>query len=118
MIRHCLPISVATIALAATTSAMAGAALYPIVPVPNSALTSVFAINDNATVNDDVITGSWLNANGEEHGYVGPVSGTGYKTFDDPNAPKSGTQPRAINDNGYITGYSHSLQHKPAGFVP
>lgn len=98
--------------------AMAKGLFIEIVPIPNSDLTDVFGINDNANINNDVITGSWFDSHAIEHGYVGPVSGVGYKTFDDPNSPNPGTEPRAINDNGYITGFSNSQSGQAASYIP
>jgi len=98
-------ISAAAIAIAAATCAMAASSpgqkgtFIPIVPVPNSASTNVFGINDS-----NIITGSWLDASGVEHGYVGPLSGTKYKTFDDPKSPGPGTEPRAINNHADMGG--------------
>ena len=91
MRKSLVTISAAAIALAAGMSAMAKGTLIPIVPVPNSASTNVFGINDS-----DIITGSWLDAGGVEHGYVGPLSGTKYKTFDDPKSPAPGTEHRQL----------------------
>src|SRR5437762_5911441 len=113
MNKSSMMISAAAIALAAGSSAMAKGTLIPIVPVPNSASTNVFGINDS-----DIITGSWLDTSGVEHGYVGPLSGSKYKTFDDPNSPSPGTQPRSINNNGYITGYSNSQNGSTSGDIP
>jgi hypothetical protein len=112
-----LMISAAALALAAGTCAMASSGnkgtFVQIVPVPNSASTNVFGINDS-----NVITGSWLDSSGVEHGYVGPLSGTKYKTFDDPNEPGPGTEPRAINNNGYITGFSNASSGSAGSYVP
>jgi hypothetical protein len=112
MRKRSMTISAAVIALAGT-SAMAKGTLIPIVPVPNSTSTSVFAINDS-----DIITGSWLDPSGVEHGYVGPLSGSKYQTFDDTNSPSPGTEPRAINDNGTITGLSNSQNGTTSGDIP
>lgn len=80
--------------------------LFEVVPVANSQSTNVYGINDNGT--SGVITGSWTDSSAVEHGYVGPVSGTSYVTFDDPNSPGPGTEPRGINNSGYVTGFSNS----------
>jgi hypothetical protein len=110
-------LSLAAMALLAGSSAMAmdtsKGFFIPIVPVPNSTLTNVFGINDS-----DVITGSWLDASGVEHGYVGPLDGTNYTTFDDPKSPAPGTEPRAINNNGYITGFSNSQNGSTGADIP
>src|SRR5436309_2649059 len=116
MSRKLMMISAAVIALTAGTSAMANGArgtLIPIVPVPDSTSTNVFGITT-----DNTITGSWLDASGVEHGYVGPLDGTNYTTFDDPNSPNPGTEPRAINNNGYITGFSNSQNGSTTGDIP
>jgi hypothetical protein len=113
MSKSSMMISAAVVALAAETSAMASGTLIPIVPVSNSTSTNVFGIN-----NSDIITGSWLDASGVEHGYVGPLSGTKYKTFDDPKSPAPGTEPRGINNNGYITGFSNSQNGSTSGDIP
>ncbi len=91
-------ISAAVVALMAGPAA-AKSELYQITNVPNSTSTNIFGINDSG-----IATGSWLDSSGVEHGYVGPPDGSNYTTFDDPNEPGPGTEPRAINDNGYITG--------------
>lgn len=90
--------------------------LYEVVPVPGSASTNIFGIND--TGSSGVITGSWTDAKAVEHGYVGPANGTDYTTFDDPNSPGPGTEPRAINDNGYITGFSNSKKGSLSNDIP
>jgi hypothetical protein len=113
-----LTISAALVALTATTSAMATdkdgkGTFIPIVPVPNSASTNVFGVNDS-----NIITGSWLDASGVEHGYVGPLSGAKYKTFDNPNSTTPGTEPRGINDSGHITGFSNSQSGSTGTYVP
>lgn len=113
-------LSVAALALLAGSSAMAMETakgnLSEVVPVPNSQTTNVFGIND--TGSSGVITGSWTDASAVEHGYVGPANGSGYTTFDDPNSPGPGTEPRGINDNGYITGFSNSQNGSLSADIP
>jgi hypothetical protein len=118
MSKKTLIISAALVAMAAATPATATdtgskGTFISIVPVPNSASTNVFGINDN-----NIITGSWLDASGVEHGYIGPLDGTKYKTFDDPNSPAPGTEPRGVNDNNYITGFSNSQSGSASTYVP
>jgi hypothetical protein len=120
MSKKAMMISAAVIALTAGSSALASNAvgtLITIVPVTTSTSTNVFGITD--TINgSNIITGSWLDSSGVEHGYVGPLSGTNYTTFDDPNEPGPGTEPRAINDNQYITGFSNSQNGSTENDVP
>lgn len=104
----------ATVALAGLLAAgavSAKAVLVPIFPVPNSAETDVFGINDS-----DVITGSWYDTNLVEHGYVGPASSSAYTTFDDSTDP--GTEPRGINNGGYVTGFDNSGRTKATAHIP
>ncbi|HLY07105.1 MAG TPA: hypothetical protein VKR31_15275 [Rhizomicrobium sp.] len=113
-------LSVATVTLLAGSPAMAmdtaQGILFAIVQIPNSQSTNVFGINDVGS--SGVITGSWTDPSAVEHGYFGPVSGSNYVTFDDPNSPGPGTEPRGINDNGYITGFSNSQNGSLSGDVP
>jgi hypothetical protein len=85
----------------AAAGAPAGAAvLIPVISVPNSSVTTVFGINDSNT-----IAGSFIGQDdGIEHAFFGSLDGT-YSTFD---AGSGGTEARAINNNGYITGFSNS----------
>jgi hypothetical protein len=96
--------------MAAPVSGSAKAMFVPIVPVPNSTSTNVFGITDS-----NIVTGSWLDASGVEHGYVGPLSGSDYTTFDDPTP---GTEPRGINDGGYIAGFGNSQNGSTSEFIP
>lgn len=113
-------LSAAAVALLAGSSAMAmdtaKGNMCAVVPVPNSQSTNVFGINDMDA--SGVITGSWTDASAVEHGYVGPANGSGYVTFDDPNSPGPGTEPRGINDQGYITGFSNSQNGSLSGDIP
>src|SRR5438477_11727360 len=67
------------------------------VPVSGSQSTTVVGITDT-----NIVTGDYVDASGATHGFVGPFDGSKYKSFDDPDGT---TQPRAINDKGYITGF-------------
>src|SRR5262249_49916772 len=62
-----------------------------------SSSVTLFGINDN-----DVITGDYIDNSGAQHGFIGPFDGSNYKSFDDPDGT---TQPRAINDKGWTTGF-------------
>ena len=113
-------LSVAAAALLAGAPAMAmdtaKGSLSEVVPVPNSQGTNVFGVSD--TGSSGVITGSWTDPSAVEHGYVGPANGSAYTLFDDPNSPGPGTEPRGINDNGYVTGFSNSQNGSVSGDVP
>jgi len=114
-------LSVVAVALLAGSSAMAADAskgvLVPVTPVPNSQSTNVFGISESGS-SSGVITGSWTDASAVEHGYIGPADGSSFTTFDDPKSPKPGTEPRAINENGYITGFSNSQNGSMNGDIP
>jgi len=84
-------------ALAAAFQANA-ATLVTVTPPDGAAATTVFGINDHG-----VIAGSYVDANGVEHGFFGPLNGT-YTTFD-LGGTATGTEPRALNDDGDITGF-------------
>lgn len=75
------------------------ASLVPVVPVKHSTATTVYGINDANT-----IAGGFIGKDGVEHAFFGTLDGQ-YKTFD---AGTGGTEARAINNNGYITGFSNS----------
>jgi len=90
----------ATTALVLSGSAHA-ATLIP-VTVPGSTSTSVFGINNN-----NVITGSWIDASSVEHGFCGPLAGT-YATFDYSGNTAIGTEPRGINDGDQVVGFGPS----------
>ncbi len=102
--------SAALAALLATALASNAATLLPIVPVPGSSSTNVFGINDSNN-----ITGSYISSNdGLEHGYTGPVDGSNYTTID---APAGLTEPRAISNDGTITGFANN-DGTPNDFLP
>jgi hypothetical protein len=80
----------------ASTPSLAGT--YSLVPaVPGSTSTAVFGISDNGT-----LVGSYSTTTdfSDEHGFFGTYGGK-YTTFD---YVSDGTEPRAINSNGEITG--------------
>lgn len=80
------------------TAAAAGV-LVAVGPVPGSQPASTLPLGIS---NNGVIDGDYLGADQSLHGFVGNVDGP-YTTFD---AGPGGTEPRAINDLGWITGYS------------
>lgn len=67
------------------------------VPVQGSTSMNLFGINDT-----NIVTGEYVDSNGAAHGFVGPFDGSNYTSFDDSG---TGTEPRALNDKGLITGY-------------
>ncbi len=89
----------ACLALPATIQANA-ATLIPVTPPPGAAQTIVFGINKHA-----VIAGAYIDENGVTHGFFGPLNGT-YTSFDY-GGTSTATNPRAINDNGDITGFAN-----------
>src|ERR1700688_3084756 len=85
--------------IAAAALPAAAAILVPVPSVPNSSLTTVFAINDN-----NVVAGSYIGSNdGVEHSFFGPFGN--YTSFD---AGTGSSEARGINDKGLITGFSNS----------
>jgi hypothetical protein len=90
----------AVVALAVVSQARA-ATLVPVTPPPGATLTIVFGINKHA-----VIAGAYNDANSVTHGFFGPLNGT-YTSFDYGGA-STGTVPRALNDDGDITGFAPS----------
>ncbi|MBV8798652.1 MAG: hypothetical protein JO208_02415 [Alphaproteobacteria bacterium] len=92
--------SAAIAALLAGACATAHADSYVPVPmVPGAASETAFGIND-----DNVVTGGYTDSAGVEHGFVGPLDGSNWATFDFPGA--AGTEPRAIVQDGTITGFA------------
>jgi uncharacterized membrane protein len=84
---------------AAAALPAAAATLVSVPSVPNSSLTTVFAINDN-----NVIAGSYIgSSDGIEHSFFGPLGN--YTSFD---AGTGGSEARGINNKGLITGFSNS----------
>lgn len=112
MSRSALMISAALAGFVTATPAMSGPELYQITPVQNSTLTTIFGVNDSG-----IATGSWYDGSGVEHGYVGPPDGSNYATFDDPNEPGPGTEPRGISDSGSVCGFGNSSGRSPKDFV-
>src|SRR4030095_14262876 len=89
--------SVAMFALA--QQAAHAAVVIPITPPPDSASAIVFGIND-----DNVIVGSYRDAAGIEHGFIGPLNGA-YTVFDF-GGTSIGTEPRALANDGSINGFA------------
>jgi uncharacterized membrane protein len=101
---------VAVAALLATASVSNAGTFVPIVPVSGSSSTNIFGINDT-----NVIDGSYISsADGLEHGYFGPLDGSNYTLFD---APAGATEPRAISNDGTITGFANN-DGTPQDFIP
>jgi len=69
-------------------------------PVPGS----VSMIAFDVTYHNKVI-GSYRDAAGVEHGFVGPLDGSGYTTFN-LGGTSTGTEPRGIGYNGSIVGFA------------
>jgi uncharacterized membrane protein len=79
------------------SSAEAKPSYIPVAPPAGAVTTTAFGIND-----DNIVAGSYTDSAGIQHGYYGPPDGSNYTTFDIPNV--TGTQPRAIFNDGSITG--------------
>ncbi len=94
--------------VAAALAPARAAVLIPIVPAPNSTATVVFGINDNNT-----IAGGYVGTDGLERAFFGSLDGT-YTSF---SVGTGGSEARAINDNGYIVGFSNS-QHGTTATQP
>lgn len=109
--RSLLRISLAVAGLAAATSSAGAGTWVTVTPVSGSSQTSTFGITDK-----NIVTGDYTDASGITHGFVGPIDGSNYKSFDDPDGS---TQPRGINDKGWITGFDSvstaSFERSPAG---
>ena len=58
-------------------SAVQAGTLIPVVLFPNSTSTYAYGINDSNT-----IAGFYTRSDGTQHGFVGPLDGNGYSTFD------------------------------------
>jgi uncharacterized membrane protein len=86
------------LALAAVSQAHA-ATLVTVTPPAGALATTVFGINKH-----NVIAGSYVDASGVEHGFIGPLNGT-YTTFDY-GGTSIGTEPRGLNDDGDIAGFA------------
>ncbi|HEY4115879.1 MAG TPA: hypothetical protein VGM17_17620 [Rhizomicrobium sp.] len=76
----------------------AAGTLVPVAPVQGSNWVEIFGIN-----NDNVIVGTYADANGHDHGFTGTIAGS-YTTFDYGHGT-GGTEARSISDDGYISGY-------------
>ena len=70
----------------------------PVVPPPGAVSTTAFGINDS-----NIIAGSFTDSSGVEHGFFGPLDGSNYTEFD-AIAGQTGTEPRAIANDGSIDG--------------
>jgi hypothetical protein len=74
--------------------------MVPITEVPGAVQFSTSALG---ITNKGVLAGSYMGADGHSHGFVGPDGE--YTIFD---VGTNGTQPRAINNSGYIIGLSNA----------
>ncbi|MGH6889883.1 MAG: hypothetical protein ACREHF_11935 [Rhizomicrobium sp.] len=95
--RSLLRIALSTAALVTVASAASAGSWVPVAPVSGASQTSPFGITDS-----NIVTGDYTDAQGVTHGFVGPIDGSNYKSFDDPDGS---TQPRGINDRGWIAGF-------------
>src|SRR5215467_13852793 len=87
-------------ALALTAASQAYAdTVVPVTPPDGAVATIVFGIN-----NRGVIAGIYVDSAGVEHGFFGPLNGS-YTTFD-LGGTTIGTEPRALNDAGDLTGFA------------
>ncbi|HEY3639257.1 MAG TPA: hypothetical protein VGK90_14005 [Rhizomicrobium sp.] len=66
-------------------------------PISGSTSFSVFGYN-----NKNIVTGDYVDASGNTHGFIGPFDGSKYTSFDDPDGA---TQPRGLNDGNITTGF-------------
>jgi probable HAF family extracellular repeat protein len=90
---------------AAAVLPASAATLVAVPSVPNSSLTTVFAINDS-----NAVAGSYIGSNdGVEHSFFGPLGS--YTSFD---AGSGGSEARGINNGGVITGFSNSQEGNTA----
>jgi len=85
------------VALLANAAAEAAPTYVPIAPPSGAVSVFPFGIND-----DNIITGSYTDSTGVQHGFYGPPDGSNYTTFDVSGV--NGTQPRAIRNDLSITG--------------
>jgi len=81
------------------TVPLGAATLIPVAPVSGSVETDVYGIND-----DNILVGTYFTEDSAEHGFFGTSDGS-YTTFDVGDA---GTQGRAINNIGTITGFANA----------
>jgi hypothetical protein len=95
----CHKLFLGTAALLSVVSLSHAATFVPVTPPSGATQTIVFGINKHA-----VITGAYIDANGVSHGFFGPLNGN-YTSFDY-GGSSTGTTPRAIDDDGNITGFA------------
>jgi len=88
----------ACLALPLAASQAFAAKLIPVTPPAGATQTIVFGINKHA-----VIAGAYVDSSGVTHGFFGPLNGS-YTSFDYNGSTE--TTPRAIDDNGDITGFA------------
>jgi hypothetical protein len=95
--RNSLLLSVAAASLVTAASAATAGTWVPANAAAGSTSFTLFGINDN-----DITTGNYINSSSVQVGFVGPFDGSNYTTFTDGG---SATQPRALNDKSFITGF-------------
>lgn len=109
--RHAL-LGLAGALLASAAAHAATATLVPIIPFPDSTNTVVFGITDD----NSMVAGSYIgNVDGITHGFVGTIDGN-YTSFDFDNSG-SGTQARAIANDGTTTGFANSTSTDHCTFI-
>lgn len=109
--RNLLQFVLATAAMAVVGSAASAGTWVQVAPVSGATQTTAFGITDK-----NIVAGDYTDSGGVLHGFVGPIDGSNYKSFDDPGGS---TQSRAINEGGYITGFdtltTTTWERTPAG---
>lgn len=101
----------ASLFLCGLSTGAGSATLIPIVPVPGSCdgCTGVIGINNN-----NIIAGTYSTPDFVQHGYLGPLDGSDYVTFDY-GGNATATEARAINDDGWVTGMGIDEDCSPFG---
>lgn len=96
--------AVFAITILCLSAAVAGT-LIPVVPFPNSVTTYAYGIN-----NSNTIAGIYTRSDGSQHGFVGPLDGTGYSTFD--FGAGGHTYAFALSDEGWVTGLDNTTNEQ------
>jgi hypothetical protein len=89
-----------SVALIFAAGAANAGSMVPVTEVPGAVQ---FSTSPLGLTDKGVLTGSYMGADGHSHGFVGPDGE--YTSFD---VGTNGTQPRAINNGGYIIGLSNA----------
>ncbi|HEX4160280.1 MAG TPA: hypothetical protein VHY79_17580 [Rhizomicrobium sp.] len=90
-------VAAASLLMAASPALAKGGTWVPVNNIQNSTAMTLFGIDDSNN-----ISGQYTDTSGAVHGFVGDFAGDKYASFDDPDGD---TQPRAMNDKGYVTGF-------------